>query len=90
MKQLPMNMAQKVIQAIFCILTSNNIQALNMKARNIYIYIYIYMYNELNVSSLHTREVTEQKVITQQCIQGPLLPFPPISFKPNQGDFNNC
>jgi len=48
------------------------------------------MYNELNVSSLHTREVTEQKVITQQCIQGPLLPFPPISFKPNQGDFNNC
>jgi hypothetical protein len=24
------------------------------------------------------------------CIQGPLPPFPPISFKPNQGDFNNC
>jgi len=32
MKQIfPMNMAQKGIQAIFCILTSNNIQALNMK-----------------------------------------------------------
>jgi hypothetical protein len=38
MKQiLPMNMGQKGIQAIFYILTSNNIPALNMKARKIYI-----------------------------------------------------
>jgi len=34
---LPMNMAQKGIQAKFCILTGNNIQALKMIARKIYI-----------------------------------------------------
>ena len=45
MKQiLHMNMAQKGIQAIFCILNSINSQALNMKARKKK-YIYIYIYN---------------------------------------------
>jgi hypothetical protein len=38
MKQiLPTNMAQMGIQAIFYILTGNNIQNLNMKARKKYI-----------------------------------------------------